>query len=139
MKRQKSTGQQLALRSNGAHSANASRARRLTRWQATFLKALRRNPNITAAAHAARVSRFTAYKFRNNDENFAAKWDEALDASVDKVEETAFRMANEGDGGMVQFVLKAHRPERYRERQEIDARLLGGIVLIPAKRTDEAE
>jgi hypothetical protein len=121
---------------NGAHVSNSSRARarHIARWQAVFVQALRKSPNITAACHAAGISRFTAYKYRENDEAFAAKWDEALDASVDKVEETAFRMANEGDSQMIQFVLKAHRGERYREtsRLEIDQRLCG-VILLPEK------
>ena len=73
------------------------------RWQAVFVERLRHNPNVTAACHAANVSRFTAYKYREQDETFAAKWDEALDASVDKVDETAFRVAREGDNQMIQF------------------------------------
>jgi hypothetical protein len=41
----------------------------------------------------AHVSRFTAYKYREEDEAFAAKWEEALQASVDRCEEKAFDMA----------------------------------------------
>jgi hypothetical protein len=129
MKKQKSEGQQLALRSNG--SASRARARRTVRWHATFIQALRKSPNITAACHAAGVNRTTAYRHREDDESFAAKWDEALDQSVDEVEETAFRIAKEGDNQMIQFVLKAHRPAIYRERSEVA--VAGGIIILPAK------
>jgi hypothetical protein len=129
---------QLALRKGTSPAVrdnnNGSRTRvKSTRWHATFIQALRKSPNITAACHAAHVNRTTAYRHRE-DESFAAKWDEALDASVDKVEETAFRMANEGDSGMIQFVLKAFRGERYREtsRLEIDQRFCG-VLVVPDK------
>jgi hypothetical protein len=126
----------LALRNNGAHTSNASRARarRLARWQATFLRSLRHNPNVTAACRAAGVSRFTAYKHREDDETFAAKWEDALNASVDRCEEKAFDMAWKGDSQMIQFVLKAFRGERYREtsRVEIDQRFVG-VLVVPEK------
>jgi len=123
----------LALRNK--RNATRTRARmKGTRWRATFLKALRRNPNITAACRAAgRVNRTTAYRHRADDEAFAAKWDEALDASVDEVEERAFKLAKDGDNQMIQFVLKAFRP-RYRERSEIaiDQRMVG-VIVVPEK------
>ncbi len=124
----------LALRNNGNGSRAHARARRLARWQAVFLKTLRRNPNVTAAARAARVNRVTAYRAREDDETFAAKWDECLDASVDEVEEKAFKIAKDGDNQMIQFVLKAFRGDRYRDtsRVEIDQRLCG-VLLLPSK------
>jgi hypothetical protein len=126
----------LALRSNGAHNTNASRARarRLARWQATFVRALRQNPNVTAACRAAGVSRFTAYKHREDDEAFAVRWNECLDAAVDEVEEKAFKIAKDGDTQMIQFVLKAHRRSIYGDtaRLEVDARLCG-VLVVPEK------
>jgi hypothetical protein len=121
----------LALRSNDAHNSNASRARRVARWQAVFLKALRKSPNIAWACRKAGISRFTAYKYREDDAAFAAKWEEALSASVDRCEEKAFDMAWKGDSQLLQFILKAHRPGTYRER--IEAAVAGGIVFLPSK------
>jgi hypothetical protein len=123
----------LALSNKGNGSRAHARARRLARWQAVFLKTLRRNPNVTAASRAARVNRVTAYRARE-DEAFAAKWDECLDASVDEVEEKAFKIAKDGDNQMIQFVLKAFRPDRYREtaRLEVDQRLVG-VLIVPEK------
>src|SRR5262249_32069918 len=104
----------LALRDNSAHNSNASRARsrarararRLARSQALFLQALRKAPNVAHACRVAKISRFTAYKFRKEDEVFAAKWEEALSASVDRCEEKAFDMAWKGDSQLLQFILK---------------------------------
>jgi hypothetical protein len=130
---------QLTLRNNGrAHSSNAShaRARRLARWQAAFLRALRKSPNVTAACRAAGISRFTAYKHREDNEAFSIKWDESLSVSVDRCEEKAFDMAWKGDSQLLQFILKAHRPAIYRERTEVA--VAGGIIFLPQK-TEGAE
>ena len=128
----------LALRNGSASRKwHASRARARAR-QTAFLRALRRNPNVTAAAAISGIPRRSLYDLRADDETFAAKWDEALDASVDEVEEKAFRIAKDGDNQMIQFVLKAHRPERYREtsRMEIDTRLCG-VIVVPQKEDKE--
>ena len=52
---------------------------------------------------------------------FAAKWQEALDASLDDLEAVAFKRAKEGDSQLITWLLRCHRPERYRDisRQEI--------------------
>ncbi len=44
-------------------------------------------------------------------------------------------MAWKGDSQLLQFILKAHRPERYREtsRMELDARV-GGVIFLPEKK-----
>jgi hypothetical protein len=121
---------------NGAHGSHASRARakRLARWQAAFIQALRKAPNVAHACRMAKISRFTAYKFREADETFAQRWEAALSASVDRCEEKAFDMAWKGDSQLLQFILKAHRPDRYREtaRLEVDQRLCG-VILLPEK------
>src|SRR6266498_735356 len=112
-------------------NASRARARHIARWQALFLQALRKAPNVAHACRVAKVSRFTAYKFREDDAAFAAKWEEALSASVDRCEEKAFDMAWKGDSQLLQFILKAHRPAVYRERSEVA--VAGGIIFLPAK------
>jgi hypothetical protein len=120
----------LVLRNNG----NPSRVRvrvKSTRWHATFLKALSRNPNVALACRAAGINRTTAYRHREDIEAFALKWQEVLDASVDRVEAKAFELAYDGNERLIEFILKAYRPERFRERTELG--VAGGIVLIPCK------
>ena len=98
------------------------------------MRALRRNPNVTEGSAISGIPRRSLYDLRADDEAFRAKWDEALDASVDEVEAKAFKVAKDGDNQMIQFVLKAFRPERYREisRVEVDQRLCG-VLVVPAK------
>ena len=130
---------QLALRNNHNHprksrKSRTSRARaRKGRWPALFLRTLARTPSISFAAKAAGVGRRTVYDLRERDPDFAARWDDALSASVDRCEEKAFDMAWKGDSQLLQFILKAHRASVYGDRARLDVGLLGGVVLIPAK------
>lgn len=105
-------------------------------WKALFVAALAKSPNITAACQRAKVSRSWAYAQRTDDPEFAAAWDEALEMALDKAVGEAYRRGVEGvitkikytpDGSKVvertreysdtllMFLLKAHRPEKYKE------------------------
>ncbi len=107
---------------------------RLARWQAVFLRELRKSPNVSHACRKAKIASSTAYRVREregDDSEFVIKWNDALNASVDRCEEKAFDMAWKGDSQLLQFILKAHRPAIYRERSEVA--VAGGVILIPAK------
>lgn len=104
-----------------------------------FIAALSKSGVIGTACKYARFGRTTAYKWRDEDETFKKLWDEALEDSTDLLEEEARRRAHDGtlkpvyQGGecvghireysdlLIIFLLKARRPEKYREtiRQEI--------------------
>ena len=105
---------------------------RLKGWRGKFIRALRKNPNVTAAARAGGINRTHAYWMRDRDEGFAELWKDAIQHSIDKLEEKAFRIAQEGDPGMIMFLLRCHKPEQYNPSQKVDAALLGGIVILPA-------
>ncbi len=109
-------------------------AKRIARWQQRFLDSLRETPNVKAACKAAGVSRQSVYRTRDGDSAFREAWQSALDASVDELEAHAFQLALEGDSRLVEFMLKSHRPAIYRETQRHEVGLLGGIVLLPAKK-----
>lgn len=98
-----------------------------------FLAQLRKEPNITVAARKAGWSRGYVYQLRDEDPDFFVAWQEALDESVDLAESEVHRRAFKGTlkpvyhgglwvGGIREysdtlaiFLLKAHRPEKYRE------------------------
>jgi hypothetical protein len=105
--------------------------RTTARWQARFVKSLRYAPSVSAACKAAGVARTTAYRHRDENEVFASKWQDAIDASVDVVEARCFKLASEGDPRLIEFILKAHRPQVYRDRQEIA--VAAGVIILPAK------
>jgi hypothetical protein len=79
--------------------------------------------NVSKAAKAAGISRTAAYSHRNDDESFAAAWDEAIENGVDdllqKLRTYALKMDGNASVRAAEFLIKAKRPE-YRERTTQD-------------------
>lgn len=107
-----------------------------------FLAELAKRGNVSAAAAIAQMSRVWFYEERKTDEAFAVAWDEALETAIDAMELEARRRAVEGiekpligrvgkdeDGiittvreysdSLMTLLLKAHRPDKYRERTDV--------------------
>lgn len=111
-----------------------------TKWtvqkRRKFLVALAKTGNISQAARAASASRSHAYALKTGDPEFSVAWDDALEAAVDVLEGEARRRAVEGvetlhfhqgevkesvrkySDALLMFLLRAHRPETYRERAD---------------------
>ena len=105
-----------------------------SRRRAAFLKALTDTGNVSAAARAARASRSRAYQLKAADPGFAAEWADALETATDALDAEARRRALEGvetphfhqgrvagtvrkySDPLLMFLLRAHRPDRYRDR-----------------------
>jgi hypothetical protein len=112
-----------------------------------FLDTLRATCNITLAAQAAGVSSSTCYHHKKIDPLFSERWDEALNEGVDLLEAAAHKRAFEGvddpvffkgeevgsvrkySDALTMFLLKAHRPDKYRERSQIDQNMTGAMQL----------
>jgi hypothetical protein len=62
------------------------------------------------------------YQRRKEDADFARRWEEALEAGVEKLEETAWNRAVEGSDTLMIFLLKAHRPDKYLERRDFTSK-----------------
>lgn len=117
-------------------------------WAPRFLAALAETGNVTAAARAAGVNRDTFYQRRDADEDFARAAAQSLETATDALELEARRRAHDGcprvkfhkgeplavpgPGGepvpyveheysdtLLIFLLKAHRPEKYRDRLDL--------------------
>lgn len=128
----------------------------LATWRRAFLLALASNGNITKAAAAAEVARSWAYTCRTADPSFAEEWDEALEIAADTLEARAWRRANfediqykftksgdpilhpvtgepyyehVGSDTVLITLLKAHRPEKYKDRKEVTGK--DGAPLVP--------
>ena len=135
-------------------SGKARTDRTLTRAREVFVTTLAGGQSITKACEAARISRSTAYVWRDADDAFKALWDEALEAGIDLLEDEARRRAVEGverpvvamgkiarndDGSVLKIreysdtllalLLKAKRPDQYRERVDVNAKHSGGVTL----------
>lgn len=112
----------------------ANRTKRTDRVEEKFLDVLRQTCNVTEAARTAGIGRRTAYEWRDADEAFRAAWDDAEQEAVDGLEREAWRRAKEGvpkpvtfqgkitdtyleySDRMMELLLKAHRPDKYKDR-----------------------
>lgn len=110
-----------------------------------FIDTLRTTVNVTLAAQAVGISSGTAYRHKKEDILFSERWDEALQEGVDLLEHKAHERAFEGvdeavyykgdivgyvtkySDPLTMFLLKAHRPDKYRERSQVDQNLSGGL------------
>ena len=86
---------------------------------ATFCRELVRTPIVGIAARRAGISIKAALREREKNETFREAWDLALRGSIDSVEQILIEKAHAGDLKAIEKVLKAYRPERYRERHEV--------------------
>jgi len=111
----------------------ANRTKLTDRAREKFIEVLRHTCNVSEAARAVGISRTTAYEHRA-DAQFALAWDEAEQEAADRLEREAWRRAVDGvdkpvthqgkitatykeySDRMLEMLLKAHRPEKYRER-----------------------
>jgi hypothetical protein len=79
--------------------------------------------NVSEAARKAGIGRRTAYEWRDDDAEFQAEWDEAIEVAVDKLEKVAWDRATDPAGGSDHLLLKtleAHRPEKWRNKQAVE-------------------
>lgn len=86
-------------------------------WYKDFLQQMAEFPNVSRACAYAGIARQTAYDAREVDPAFKAAWEMCVNASLDHLEQVAFQRAELGSDTLAIFLLKAHRPEKYRETQ----------------------
>lgn len=102
-----------------------------------MLAALAETGNVSKAANAAGINRVTHYVWLKEDPEYAAAAEDAMEQAADLLEEEARRRAHDGTDepvfyqgvqcGTVRkysdtlliFLLKAARPERFRERASV--------------------
>ena len=117
-------------------------------WKPMFLEQLETRGAISAAAKAAGVSKQAAYKAAKRDPEFKDAWDEAIETACDAMELEARRRAVDGtdrpvfhagkvvghvreySDQLLIFLLRAHRPQKYRERN-------GLVQFDPTRCTNE--
>lgn len=112
--------------------------------RATFLETLRETGSVKAAAASIGIARHWANEVRRRDPQLAADWAVALDEAMEDLEAEARRRAlgemvpiyaDEGaedplaiigyrraaySDALLMFMLRAHRPEKYRETTKVD-------------------
>jgi hypothetical protein len=95
-------------------------AKQRRNWQRPFLEALEKGHSVGSACKVAKVGRTTAYEARQRDEEFAIAWRDLEDGAIEVLEAEAYRRAMSGSDRLMEFLLKARRPDVYRDR--VDAR-----------------
>lgn len=94
----------------------------LSRARAAFVESLAKTGQIARSARAAGITRQTAYAWRKSSPEFAKAWDVALEHAADMLEDVAIQRAtrpsNPSDS-LLTLLLKAHKPEKFRERSDV--------------------
>lgn len=122
------------------------------RFKEQFVDALRETCNVSAAARIVGMGLSTVYKHRKDDIIFAERWDEALQEGIELLEYKAQQRAFDGvlepvfyqgmevgsvrkySDTLTMFLLKAHAPERHRDRSDVKQELSGGVQLSDTAR-----
>lgn len=89
-------------------------------WRPAFVEAIATEGTIKQACAVAGISRQHAYRERQANEDFALAWHDAEEDLVDGLERKAVEVAMNGDTRMLEFLLKARRPETYRENMKVE-------------------
>lgn len=76
--------------------------------------------NVTKAARLLGMSRVNVWRWCQSDPVFKQLFDEAIEAGTDNLEERAYRRAMTESDRMIELLLKARRPEKYREAYKVD-------------------
>lgn len=112
----------------------------LVKKREVFLIEFAKNGNVSEAARIAGIDRGNAYHYRKTHPEFAAAWDEAEAKFVERLEKEADRRGMEGtlkpvfyqgqkcgdireySDILLIFRLKALRPDKYRERSDVNVK-----------------
>lgn len=74
----------------------ANRTKFTTNARERFINSLRVDANVTKAADAAGISRRCAYDHKDDDPEFSAAWDEAVESALDRAEGELWRRGVDG-------------------------------------------
>lgn len=127
-----------------ADTSDAASRTRDEEWsRALFLERFEETLMVAEAARLTGVSRSTVYLERQRNEEFAVAWADVEERVTERLEAEAFRRAHDGvekpvvsagqlvthervfSDSLLQFLLKGRKPERYRER--VDVQHGGGV------------
>jgi hypothetical protein len=118
-----------------------------------FVKKLKAtNGNVSKASQAIKRSRNVLYEHKKSDADFAQEWENALEVVYDSMEEEMYRRAVRGvkkpmvsrgqivkdDNGkpiiiteysdrLLEFALKGNRPEKFRDRLDVNQNISGNL------------
>jgi len=100
--------------------------------KARYLAAVAKLGTLTAGCRAARCSPHSVYRWREHDEAFALGEHEVREAFVDGLEEEAVRRARDGSDKLLNMLLGALRPDKYKRRIDLNANLSEPAIKVYA-------
>ena len=127
----------------------ANRIKLTAKRKTLLLAALEYNANVTRACKVAGITTSCAYQHKQNNPDFAADWDAAIKAAVDRLEGVAWLRATEGvekpvyqqgqcvgyvqqySDSLLIFLLKGHNPDRFKDRAAVE--LMAKVDISDAK------
>jgi hypothetical protein len=83
-----------------------------------FVAALAKGMGPGEAAELIGIGRSTAYEWKREDTDFDAKWVEAVETSLDKVETVLYNLGIGGDMRAITYILKWRRRSVYNDTEE---------------------
>lgn len=89
-------------------------------WRGVFLATLKGTGSVMLSCQAAHVSRTAAYKLRTQNQTFRKQWQEAENDAIETLEAIARKRASESSDVLLIFLLKAHRPDKYRDVVKVE-------------------
>ena len=104
-------------------------------WRPAFLQTLKETGNVLLSCRVAGISRKHAYLTRQRNAAFAAEWADCMDDAIDMLEAIAVQRAKTVSDVLLIFLLKAHRPEVYRET--VNLRIEHARILEDTRRLAE--
>ena len=108
-------------------------------WQSVFLSSFRQSGNITRSAEAAEVTRQAVFYAHKRDPDFRALYEEAKEESIERLEDVARKRATESSDNLLIFLLKAMRPDVYREivrNENINVNMNANLERLDRQLTD---
>jgi hypothetical protein len=105
-----------------------TRKKRVPIWYDTFLHVYSQTGNVAASCRAAGITVQAFYKNYNTDDEFAARAEEAKEQSIAILELDLRKRAGSSDV-LLMFLLKSLRPDVYRERHEIQTKVMHDYII----------
>lgn len=95
-------------------------------WMERFIGLYASTGNMSLSAHGCGIARDTAYDARRRDPVFADALANAREVAVDSLEAEARNRALKGSDVLLIFLLKAARPDIYRDNARVELTGAGG-------------
>jgi len=108
-------------------------------WREAFLRSFRACGIIKRAAEDAGVTRRAVYYAHKREPEFRALYDEAREESIEVLEDVARGRAKESSDNLLIFLLKAARPDVYREvvrNENINVNMNANLERLDKQLTD---